>query len=191
MNPADSGRENPFWSYEDVALFIGAFIPCVVITQLIIRPIHFRTRGEKAIAAQFVLYALALAVLYCLVAVRYGRPFWRSLRWTFRFPGALTCAIAGPPLAIALSIFGATLHTPPENTIQNLITDRLSLILVMIFAVVIGPIFEELVFRGFLLPLLVRSFGAGLGVGRKVERSCSVPAKEACGEFGNSFSTTT
>lgn len=164
MNPAEGGRENPFWSYEDFALFVGAMLPCFVLTRLIILPIHFRSRGVQVIAAQFVLYALALAIMYFLVAARYRRPFWRSLGWTFHFPGAVTCAVAGPTLAIALSLFAVTLHTPPDNAIPDLITNRLSLILVMLFAVVIGPVFEELVFRGFLLPLLARSFGSTLGI---------------------------
>jgi membrane protease YdiL (CAAX protease family) len=164
MTPAESGRYNPFWSYEDVALFVGAFIPCLVITRLIILPIHFRSRGVQAVTAQFLLYVLALAVLYFLIAVRYQRPFWRSLGWKLNFPGAISCITAGPVLAIALSVFGVTLRTPPENTIQNLITDRSSLILVMLFAVLIGPIFEELVFRGFLFPLLARTFGSALGI---------------------------
>jgi uncharacterized protein len=156
--------ESPFWGYEDLALFVGAMLPSFAITRLIILPIHFPTTGEQVIAAQFVLYALALAILYALVAVRYGRPFWRSLGWTFRFPGIVSCVVAGPALAIALSIFAFTLRTPPDNTIQKLITDRASLILVLVFTVFIGPVLEELVFRGFLFPVLARSFGSALGV---------------------------
>ena len=36
--------------------------------------------------------------------------------------------------------------------------------LVAFFAVVLGPVFEELLFRGFLLPLLQRALGAWLGI---------------------------
>jgi membrane protease YdiL (CAAX protease family) len=38
------------------------------------------------------------------------------------------------------------------------------MILVGIFAVTLGPLCEELAFRGFLQPLLVRSVGAALGI---------------------------
>ena len=34
----------------------------------------------------------------------------------------------------------------------------------MLFVVVLGPVFEELVFRGFLLPLLVQTFGPAGGI---------------------------
>ncbi len=34
----------------------------------------------------------------------------------------------------------------------------------MLFGVVLAPIFEEMLFRGFLLPLLARSLGPWLGI---------------------------
>ena len=34
----------------------------------------------------------------------------------------------------------------------------------MLFAVVLGPIYEELFFRGFLFPLLAKTFGAAAGI---------------------------
>ena len=47
---------------------------------------------------------------------------------------------------------------------QELLRDRASLVLVGIFAVTLGPLCEELSFRGFFLPLLARSLGAAGGV---------------------------
>jgi len=165
MTHAESGRENPFWTYEDFFLFIGAMFPCAALAYLATMPLHFPSKGVQAIVSQFIWYALGLAVLYILITVRYGQPLWSSLGWNFHFPGALTCATTGPALALVLAIFGGLiLRSPPDNTIQKLITDRLSLIVVMLFGVLIAPVFEELVFRGFLLPLLVRSFGPALGI---------------------------
>ena len=157
-------REAPFWSYEDLALFVGALLPCTAVALALASLIHFPSKGVQNISFQLLLYLLALGVLYILVAWRYDRPFWRSLGWTFQFRGAWICAIAGPPLAIALAALGGLLHAPGSSSIQNLITDRTSLIAVVAFVVVMGPIFEELVFRGFLLPLLSRSVGSGLGI---------------------------
>jgi uncharacterized protein len=161
MNPA---REEPFWSYEDLALFIGALLPCAAIAYYSLRPFRHLSRGVQTVAGNFVLYLLALGVLYLLVARRYDRPLWRSLAFTFQFRGAWICVIAGPPLAIGLAALGALLHAPASTSIQSLITDRTSLVVVVLFAVLIGPIFEELIFRGFLLPLLVRSLGPWLGI---------------------------
>jgi membrane protease YdiL (CAAX protease family) len=61
-------------------------------------------------------------------------------------------------------MLGYFLKTPAVSPIPNLITDRASLIAVLVFVVLIGPVFEELVFRGFVFPLLARSLGSGMGI---------------------------
>jgi len=60
---------------------------------------------------------------------------------------------------------GVVLRTPPIPTpVDSLISGRGSLLLVIIFAVVLGPVFEELLFRGFLQPLLERALGGWLAI---------------------------
>jgi membrane protease YdiL (CAAX protease family) len=57
------------------------------------------------------------------------------------------------------------IHTPTtRNAITDLMQDRASLLLLTVFGVTLGPLCEELAFRGFLQPLLVRSLGAVPGV---------------------------
>lgn len=164
MTPYGNDHRYPFWTYEDVLLFVGAFIPCAAIALLVARAIHFPSPGVQAMSFQFILYLLALGVLYALVSARYGEPFWRSLGWNLQFRGFAMLIAAGPALAIVLALIGFALRAPATSKIPQLITDRASLIAVMIFAVVIGPIFEELVFRGFIQPLLAKTFGDPLGV---------------------------
>jgi membrane protease YdiL (CAAX protease family) len=161
MTPHDDDRR-PVWSYEDLGLFIGAFLPALVIALGLVRPLHFTNNAVRTVSFQLVVYALLLGALYFLIAIRHGRPLWRSLGWTFHFSPIWIAA--GPPLAIGLSIFAARLHAPQEDLIQNLITNRVSLILMLIFGALLGPVFEEIVFRGFLLPLLASSLGDVLGV---------------------------
>lgn len=156
--------ENPFWSYEDLALFLGAALPSLAIASLAVHRIHFPDKGVATMTAQFLLYLLLLGALYLLVARRYGRPFWRSLGWTFEFRWPWTYAVAGPVMAISLGVLGGALHTPEHSAIEDLVTGRMSLIVVVVFAVLIGPVFEELVFRGFLFPLLARTLGAWPGI---------------------------
>jgi membrane protease YdiL (CAAX protease family) len=45
-----------------------------------------------------------------------------------------------------------------------MLDNRPTLILFSIFVVILGPLCEELAFRGFLLPLFVRSLGAAAGI---------------------------
>ena len=85
--------------------------------------------------------------------------------WSWPVRGAFWCIAAGPVLAFSVAALGALLRAPEvPDPIKGLITGRGSLAIVMLFAVVLGPIYEELFFRGFLFPLLERSFGALAGI---------------------------
>ncbi len=57
------------------------------------------------------------------------------------------------------------IHTPNVSTpLTDMMQDRTSVILLATFGVTLGPLCEELAFRGFLQPLLVRSLGAVPGI---------------------------
>ena len=66
---------------------------------------------------------------------------------------------------MGVALLGGVLGTPnTPNAVTDLMADRGSLLLLTIFGVTLGPICEELAFRGFLQPLLVRSLGAAAGI---------------------------
>jgi hypothetical protein len=73
--------------------------------------------------------------------------------------------IGGPALALLVASLGVVLQTPEiQMPIKDLFTDRFSIALVAVFATTLGPLCEELAFRGFLLPLVARSLGPAAGV---------------------------
>jgi len=157
-------REEVFWTYEDLALFIGAVLPALAGALLIVRPFHVSNRGVQTLLYQCTAYALMLGALYLLIAWRYRKPLWRSLGWTFDFRRPWLYVLIGPPLAIGLTLLASVLHATGNPAIPDLITDRASLIAVLIFGALAGPLFEELVFRGFLQPLLARSMAAWIAI---------------------------
>ncbi len=155
----------PFWTFEDVGLFLASILPAGFLGALLLRVTHVKSQAGKALLFQLMAYALLLAALYAIIAVRYRQPFWQSLSWSRPWAGAWGCVAFGPILAIAVSLLGAALHTPEvPNPVKELITSRATLFVVLLFVVGLGPVFEELVFRGFLLPLLIRSFGPAAGI---------------------------
>lgn len=164
MTPESEPRVYPFWTYEDLALFIGSVIPVFLLTILIVKVVPIPGGAVQAMVYQSLIYALLLGVLYLLVVWRYQQPFWGSLGWTvFRLP--FLCAAVGPVLAITTSTLGVLLKAPPiPSPIEDLISNRRSLFIMMLFLTVFGPVFEELVFRGFLFPLLARSLGPWPGI---------------------------
>lgn len=164
MNHEAQPRDYPFWTYEDLGMFIGSVIPVFLVAWLAVRVIPLPKGAVGPMIYQSLIYALLLGVLYLLVAWRYRQPFWRSLGWT-TFPLPFLCAAVGPALAIGSSALGVLLKAPPiPLPIEDLISDRRSLFIMMLFLTVFGPVFEELLFRGFLFPLLARSVGPWPGI---------------------------
>lgn len=160
-----SGDQYPFWTYEDLALFLGSVLPTVALAALVVRISRLSGAGAVDLVYQTLTQGLLLGVIYALISGRYHQPFWRSLRWTGGYRGAWICVIAGPILVFGTAILGAVLHEPSiPSPLQSLITDRLSLVIAMLFATVLGPVWEELLFRGFLFPLIAKSLGPWAGI---------------------------
>jgi hypothetical protein len=157
--------QEAFWTYEDLALFLGSVLPIYILSAILLRLAHLASEAVNALIFQSLIYGLLTAILYILIAGRHGQPFWRSLGWTFAFRGGWICLPAGPVLAVATAKLGEWLHAPAiPSPLEGLISDRRSLIVLMIFVTLLGPIWEELLFRGFLFPLLAKSVGPWLGI---------------------------
>lgn len=163
-------RQEPFWDWRDAALLVALSAPClalgVVLTQgfFLLLP---RMPGEAArvITMQFAGYGFWFGALWLILRRRYHAPFWSSLGWRFPWPNMLLTAVLGPALVIFVAVLGELLRTPViDNAIARLLRDRWSVLLVGTFAVTLGPLAEELIFRGFFQPLAVRTFGPWLGI---------------------------
>ena len=162
---------DPFWGYSDLAVFFGLLIVSALgglgfVTLFFnVFPIHPQAKVAEALIAQSLIYLLAFGGLAFLFRVQYDRPFWRSLAWTpFGLPG-LVVAGCGIVTAVIVAFLGALIGTPTTaNRITEMLEDPKSLVLVAIFGLTIGPLAEELGFRGFLQPLLVRTIGPAPGI---------------------------
>jgi membrane protease YdiL (CAAX protease family) len=155
----------PFWSYEDLALLVAAVLPSWLASLWLVEVCRVTSKGGQTLIFQSAFFVLLLTVLYLLVAWRYQRPFWRSMGWAWPVRGAWWCIAGGPVLALSVGVLGVVIHAPEvPDPVKELITGRFSLAIVMLFAAVLGPIYEELFFRGFLFPLLAKSFGALAGI---------------------------
>jgi membrane protease YdiL (CAAX protease family) len=168
--PEVAPERDPFWGYADVAVFAGSALPCLLLGYGIVKVVswlfHWKAPSEAwvLLPAQALGYLLLFGVLFLIFRI-YGRPFWRSLGWvTPSWPAALVAG-AGFGAAIVVVFLGNVINTPnAENEITKLMKDPVSLVLMALFGVLIAPLCEELAFRGFLQPLLVRSFGIWPGI---------------------------
>lgn len=169
--PEPAPPRYPFWDYSDVLLFAGLAIPSMLAAELIVKAIlllghwHPAVKVVELLPAQFLGYLFLFGGLVAIFRLKYDRPFWRSLAWLpLRFPFSLVM-VCGMLTAFAVGIASSLIQTPEtSNPMTELMTGRLALILMAVFGVTLGPLFEELAFRGFLQPLFVRSLGAVPGI---------------------------
>jgi membrane protease YdiL (CAAX protease family) len=124
-----------------------------------------------AIFSQVLWSGFVLIYFYTLVRVRTDSPFWRTMGWRGLNLGVqpvtaslLRCMGGGAILAVIVSFFGRFLNEKTELPIEALFHSRLTVILLMVFGILVAPIVEETMFRGFLYPILARQFGIGAGV---------------------------
>jgi hypothetical protein len=154
----------PFWDYGDLAVMAGLAIPCLILgAGFVIGLQNFISLPGAAfpsVIAQFLGYFLWFALLYALFRRRYEKPFWESLRWHGSNRALSLSMMLGPAVAmggaIMYAIFGAS---DVQMPMESLLADRSSVALIGAFATTLGPLCEELAFRGFLMPLLTRSVG--------------------------------
>lgn len=173
--PVESPAAGPpppevFWGYSELFLFVGLSIPAMLagfglvratLTAFRLHPI----RAAEVLMEQFVGYFFLFLVLVVVFRAQYGRPFWSSLGWkSFRMPVFLVIS-AGWLTAFAVAALGVLMRTPQTpNELTELMRDPLSLLLVGVFGVTLGPLAEELAFRGFAQPLFVKSLGTIPGI---------------------------
>jgi uncharacterized protein len=170
--PAPPPERYPFWGYGDLFLFVGMALPSMVVGALLVSGL-VRALGAAVpnrvfvlLPGQFVGYLLLFVLLWMLFRFQYARPFWRSLGWTPSGVSTTRLVFGGVGLAFAVALGSAVLRTPPDldMPMRQLLADPAAMVMVAIFGTTLGPLAEELAFRGFMQPLFVRSVGAAGGI---------------------------
>jgi membrane protease YdiL (CAAX protease family) len=162
-----ASQESPLWTYEDLGLLLGAALPCLVVSALSAKllGLFIPQKGVVAALSQVILYAGLLGCLRLILSWRRGLSFWPALHWRLPWQGMLLTGLLGPLLALTMGLLALLLGAKKETVAMDaLLGDRWSVIAIGIAASTAGPVFEELVFRGFAQPLLVRSLGLAGGL---------------------------
>lgn len=124
-----------------------------------------------AIGSMILWYGLIFVFLYLTLTFLYRSPFWLSLGWRKLNPlnrkaPSSPWKFFGLGCALYLLVFLVTLTAkPPEHApIQDLLKNRTMALYFMGMAVLIAPLVEETIFRGYLFPLFAKWFGLAPGV---------------------------
>src|SRR5580658_337033 len=120
---------------------------------------------------QALLSVVLLVYLSAQMRLRFGVPFWRTVGWrplqtgqTPRPVAYLGFVLSGFLLAILVSLGSSAFHTKTQLPIEQFFQDRLSALLLMSLGVLVAPVLEETVFRGYIYPVAARSFGVTGGI---------------------------
>jgi membrane protease YdiL (CAAX protease family) len=122
------------------------------------------SRPGFAIGSMVLLYALIFLFLYVSLSVLPGSPFWRTLGWRRLTRSPWLFFFAGCGLSIVVFIVTAKMQPPEDVPIEELFRYKNTAILFMAMAVLVAPLVEETVFRGYLYPLFAKYFGVGTSV---------------------------
>jgi membrane protease YdiL (CAAX protease family) len=132
---------------------------------------YLLNKPQFLFGSNLIWYALIFLFLYVTLGVLRGLPFWSSLGWkTLRSDfstgrgGAWVYFLSGCGLAVFVAVASSQVQNKENLPIQELFKNRSSAMLLMAMAVLVAPLVEETVFRGYLYPLFAKSFGIVPGV---------------------------
>jgi len=183
VNPVPEDFRVP-WGWTDLAAFVVLAIAgflllsLLISTGLAISGVDLR-RLQKSphelillnIVIQVILDLGLLAYLAVQMRVRFRSPFWRAIGWrkldTGRFPRAAVyfgLVLAGFFLSIIVSLGSALFPPNKDLPIEILFQDRNTTLVFMLIAVFLAPLVEETIFRGYIYPVIGRSFGMVWGI---------------------------
>jgi membrane protease YdiL (CAAX protease family) len=173
--PAPKAGENPVWSGWDVLQLAGLTLLTLFLTQLLIvvgaRRFAFPHESWLQVAQKPYLALLAELLTYLAIALymillvegKYHARFWQAIRWNW--PGISGVSFIGVGvLMLGLDVLGRFLPMPKSTPFDQFFERPMDAYLVAAFAVTLGPLMEELFFRGFLYPVLARRAGAVWGI---------------------------
>ncbi len=175
VRPFPKAGEDPVWSGWDVVLIAGLTLLTLFIVQLFVvlgarRFVYIHEswldvaqKPVLALLSELLTYVIVALYMILLVEGKYHTRFWQAIRWSW--PGLAGVSMVGiGVLMLGFDILGRFLPMPKTTPFDQFFARPFDAYLTVIFAVTLGPLMEELFFRGFLYPVVARRLGVVWGV---------------------------
>ena len=184
INP---GAENPPWSAVDLSviglvLLLSLFFFSSIAFFIALHSSHSagisavelsKNPGPLVIVPSMTLaYLVMVATMYGIVTRRRRRPFWQAVGWRWPSGWWLGYMSAGAVVAVGLGLLSRFLPIPKSLPMDRFFQNRQGAYLMMFFGVTVAPFAEEMLFRGFLYPVLDRWLETLFMIPRQIRRGC-------------------
>jgi len=124
------------------------------------------SKPQFAIGSMLIWYAAIFFFLYVTLSLLRGHSFWETLGWRKLIPlqkempkNPLVYFFVGCGLSLVVALLTAGMKEPENTPIEELFKFRDTALLFVAMAVLVAPLVEETLFRGYLYPMFARSFG--------------------------------
>ena len=156
-------------------LIVGLALITIVVSQLVIllgahRFIYpqlplsdLAQQPILLLISQFLIDAAVALYMFLLVEGKYRVQFWRVIQWNWP-PSEWKLLGLGVLLLFGLGMLESVLPMPKETPFEKLFARPRDAYLLSIIAVSLGPLVEELFFRGMLYPVIARRMGVFWGI---------------------------
>ena len=172
------------WGWMDLLFLVAVAISGTFVVSLLlikgfaIAGVSFRQVQDVAgdrnlflILNQALLSVVLLAYLATQMRHSFRKPFWRTVGWrnletghTPRAAAYLGLIFSGCMLAILVTLSSSAFKNNAKMPIEQFFQDRRSALLLMSLGVLLAPVLEETIFRGYIYPVVARSFGINASV---------------------------
>ncbi len=171
------------WSWPHFVIFIlFAFISLIVVQGVLMLfygphqtmtsqqlETYLLSKPQFALGSMVIWYAAIFFFLYVTLSLLRGHSFWECLGWRKIAPrpggnarNPMVYFFAGCALSLLVAILSSRLKAPENSPMEELFRNRQTALLFVGMAVLIAPLVEETLFRGYLYPLFARLFSSVL-----------------------------
>lgn len=155
-------------------LIVGLTLVTMVVLQFaVLLAAHLRYPHESLadaaqtpillLISQFLIYAAVAAFMVLLVEGKYHVAFWQAIRWNWP-RSEWRLLLLGAVMLVTLGALQNLLPMPKDTPFEHLFDRPRDAYLLSIIAVSLGPLMEEVFFRGLLYPVLARRMGVVWGI---------------------------
>ena len=148
----------PYWNYEDIGVFflVVVLLGSVLRFLFCLRLLQRSELTDPSFGLQFAVVASLSLALYLVLKSRHHQQVLRPLGWFWpRSAHILVALTAGILMGSGVALY---------LRFRNQSTPHIGLMELLLLALLLGPMLEESLFRGCLLPLMAQTTGSGIAV---------------------------